>query len=53
MPDIQSKCYDCGADFVITESEQAFFKSKDFSLPKRCKSCRDKRKAERMGEERR
>jgi hypothetical protein len=38
------KCIECGADF-FTEGEQAFYNSKGLDMPKRCKSCRDKKKA--------
>jgi hypothetical protein len=37
------KCIDCGAGF-FTEGEKNFYESKGLSMPKRCKSCRDKRK---------
>ncbi|MFA5603767.1 MAG: zinc-ribbon domain-containing protein [Bacilli bacterium] len=41
-------CKDCGADFVFTVSEQAFYEEKGFTNePARCKECRDKKKAER------
>ena len=33
-------CKDCGAEFVFTEREQAFYESKQFSDPVRCKACR-------------
>ncbi|NMA64692.1 MAG: hypothetical protein GX957_00415, partial [Clostridiaceae bacterium] len=38
------KCIDCGADF-FTEGERDFYFSKGFEMPKRCKPCRDKKKA--------
>lgn len=37
------KCIDCNAEF-FTEGERIFYENKGLSLPKRCKSCRDKRK---------
>jgi len=41
-------CADCGQDFTFTASEQAFYAEKGFSdAPKRCKSCRQSRKAQR------
>lgn len=45
--DITRQCVekDCGKDFVITQSEQDFYARKNFELPKRCKSCREKKKA--------
>ncbi|MBQ3001795.1 MAG: zinc-ribbon domain containing protein [Bacilli bacterium] len=44
-------CKDCGAEFVFTEREQAFYESKQFSDPVRCKACRDARKAEKAAKE--
>lgn len=41
-------CLDCGKEFVFTAREQEFYAEKGFTNePKRCKECRDKRKAER------
>lgn len=45
--DQQLACADCGADFTFTSSEQAFYADKGFSAPKRCGTCRDKKKEER------
>ncbi len=48
MEDKTIKCQDCGADFVFTVAEQEWYAEKGFNNePKRCKDCRDKRKAER------
>ena len=48
MADKTLVCKDCGAEFVFTEGEQAFYAEKGFTNePKRCKACRDKRKAEK------
>ncbi len=38
-------CVDCGADFTFTVGEQRYFLSKGLSIPKRCKPCREKRRA--------
>ncbi len=44
------KCVDCGAEFVFTAGEQAFYADKGFrNEPKRCKSCKQKR-AESQGQ---
>jgi CxxC-x17-CxxC domain-containing protein len=41
-------CADCSQEFTFTASEQAFYAEKGFSdAPKRCKSCRQARKAQR------
>jgi len=38
------KCADCGAEFIFTSGEQAFFADKGFRHePKRCKSCKSAR----------
>ena len=36
----KQKCVNCGKTFVLTDSEIAFFKSKNLKLPKRCIDCR-------------
>ena len=41
-------CQDCENEFVFTAGEQAFYKEKGLdNEPKRCKECRNKRKATR------
>lgn len=49
MPDRMIECQDCGQEFVFTERDQEFFAEKGFVDPKRCKPCRDKKKARRDG----
>lgn len=49
MSDKMLECQDCKQEFVFTEGEQEFYASKDFTPPKRCKPCRDKKKAQREG----
>ena len=42
------KCGDCGTEFTFTARDQEFYAEKGFTNePKRCKACRDKKKAER------
>lgn len=42
------KCVDCGVEFVFTARDQEFYQEKGFTNePKRCRTCRDKKKAER------
>ena len=36
----KQKCVNCGKTFVLTDSEIAFFESKNLKLPKRCIDCR-------------
>jgi hypothetical protein len=44
------KCSDCGADFTFSAGEQEFFASKGLTNePKRCRPCRDAKKAQRNG----
>lgn len=45
MPDIIIKCIDCQQDFEHTERDQEFYKEREFTPPKRCRSCRNKKKA--------
>lgn len=41
-------CVDCGCEFTFTAGEQQFYREKGLdNEPKRCKECRDKKKAER------
>jgi len=39
------KCHDCGDAFLWSVGEQRFYKSKRLAVPKRCPSCRERRKA--------
>lgn len=49
MSDELRNCCDCGAEFTITEGEVEFYSSKGMQLPRRCKECRAKRKAQKNG----
>ncbi|NLE26614.1 MAG: zinc-binding protein [Clostridiaceae bacterium] len=41
-------CAECGAEFVFTADEQAFFAEKGFENdPKRCPACRQNRRRQR------
>ncbi len=40
-------CVDCQQSFTFSAKDQDFFAEKGFSTPKRCKNCRDAKKAER------
>jgi len=42
-------CSDCGGKFLHGAREQEFFAEKGFQEPKRCKDCRQAKKAERGG----
>lgn len=42
--EIKIECVECKDYFNITQKEVNFYMNKGFSLPKRCKSCRNKRK---------
>lgn len=45
MSDEVITCSDCRTDFVFSASEAAFYATKGLTKPKRCKPCRQKRKA--------
>lgn len=48
MADKKMICKDCGAEFLFTEGEQAFYKEKGFTNePTRCPNCRKDRKQQR------
>jgi CxxC-x17-CxxC domain-containing protein len=47
--DISLQCSDCGQDFTFTSSDQAFFQERGYSTPKRCKNCRQAKKADQGG----
>ena len=43
------QCIDCKNEFIFTAGEQEFYERKGFrEVPKRCKPCREARKARRM-----
>lgn len=43
------KCKECGKYFELTWTEKMFFEQKGLSIPKRCRSCREKRKKAKDG----
>jgi DNA replicative helicase MCM subunit Mcm2 (Cdc46/Mcm family) len=45
MPSEYLKCVDCGNEFEHTERDQEFYQERGFTPPKRCRSCRTKKKA--------
>jgi len=50
MSEFQDKlmaCSDCGENYVWSDEEQEMFKQKGCEPPKRCKPCRQARKARR------
>ena len=42
-------CPDCKQDFTFTAGEQSFYEEREYTPPKRCKPCREERKARREG----
>jgi CxxC-x17-CxxC domain-containing protein len=38
-------CVDCGAQFTFSARDQQFYQERGYQAPRRCKTCRDKRKA--------
>lgn len=47
MEDTTLTCSDCNEEFIFTGGEREFYEEKGYDNPKRCKPCRDKRKAEK------
>lgn len=47
VKDQHLQCRDCGAGFIFSEGEQAFYAEKGLSAPLRCKACRNLLKAKR------
>src|SRR5690242_9891260 len=47
--DQQLTCSDCGQNFTFTADDQAFFRERGYSTPKRCKACRQAKKNEQGG----
>lgn len=45
MPDVDITCAECGSAFPFTEREQEYYNERNLSQPKRCKACRDARRA--------
>ena len=45
MPDIEITCAECGNAFPFTEREQEYYQERNLTQPKRCKECRDARRA--------
>lgn len=43
-------CVQCGKQFVLSDSEVSFYQSKNLSLPKRCKTCREMNKAKKTNQ---
>ncbi len=39
-------CVDCGGPFTWTGGEQGFYAEKGFTEPKRCKRCREAKRAQ-------
>jgi CxxC-x17-CxxC domain-containing protein len=49
MPAQELSCAICGEGFMFTEEEQAFYESKGFQPPRKCKPCREAAKQSRGG----
>lgn len=46
------KCCDCREPFIWSASEQLFFAQQNFLAPRRCRTCRAAKRAERERERR-
>lgn len=42
-------CSDCGMQFTFTERDQQYYKERGFVPPRRCRTCREKRKTSPHG----
>ncbi len=52
--DLKLQCVECKGDFRFEAGEQAFYKSRGLSIPKRCPECRsNSRRQERRPQRRR
>jgi hypothetical protein len=49
--DKELTCKDCKQPFTFTAGEQAFFDQNGFTEPKRCKPCREAKKARQANSE--
>lgn len=47
IPTETRTCADCHQPFTITGGERVFYDMKELELPRRCKPCRLRRRAER------
>ncbi|HXM49853.1 MAG TPA: zinc-ribbon domain containing protein [Pyrinomonadaceae bacterium] len=45
MPDLEITCAECGNAFPFSEREQDYYRERGLTHPKRCKPCRDARRA--------
>jgi hypothetical protein len=48
--DKELTCADCGGKFLHSAKDQEFFNEKGYQEPKRCKDCRQAKKAQRGDE---
>ena len=46
LEDRELNCVDCGDRFTWTGEEQSFYAKQGFSEPKRCKRCREAKRAQ-------
>lgn len=47
--DMTLTCNQCGKEFIFSEDEQEFYKTKGFTQPHRCKDCRSIRRQQSSG----
>jgi hypothetical protein len=45
--DDEVKCAGCGDTFLFTERDKEFYAEREWTPPKRCRTCRAKKKEER------
>jgi hypothetical protein len=42
-------CADCGREFGFSAGEQDYYRERGYAPPKRCKDCREAKKARQFG----
>lgn len=46
---MEIRCRDCATVFEFSDGEAKFYQEKNYSVPVRCKPCREVQKAKRLG----
>ena len=47
MSEQRLTCADCGREFTFSAGEQDYYRERGYTPPKRCKDCREAKKAQR------
>ena len=49
MSEQRLTCVDCGREFAFSAGEQDYYRERGYTPPKRCKDCREAKKARQFG----